>query len=527
MTIVVLLSVTSFPTTWRSSTLVLLFHTSVVTPLLTWWIFSWSSRASTVRLQLFSLHVTILLLLLISVVTVNRASTSTLPISLIFHFIWCFFYLRNYFDIRPWWLLASEVTLVVFSLPIFFEPVDQIHERRQILFVEVETFGSDFDELLYNLFFREISQDDVLLVLWKNDKSIRNSWSVSIFFTLKSFFDHFPTISVNPLWRPYNFSHQTIARNNVALDNFTKIFKRFAADRKSWTDWGTFWLVKLLNIDVNELLSPEFPSESNVIFTSSWRSEHKVSYLSFGKFCLSSLWRNVFELFMSNSSRDESTLIFVVRISIEVQIFQILCRYESFINAMLRSQDRFVLFVRSQVTLFAVKLNFEWISASFFLCLKIYAVNPSCDDKTRLNIGFELLFTINNHELAFGDDSSEPIFETTNDSAVSDDFAHCGCHDLAWFESSFCFINQQVEELLIAKKVVLIPRTSWVFEGRLKFIADVLDHYLHIALTCHFKLGVVSLDVEIVDKVRVCNHFLTMSILLGLINDIWVYILWI
>ena len=71
--------------------------------------------------------------------------------------------------------MTSEMTLVVLSLPIFFEPVYKIHERREVLFMEVKTFWPHLDKLFDNLFFRKIGQNDMLLVLWKNHKSVRNA----------------------------------------------------------------------------------------------------------------------------------------------------------------------------------------------------------------------------------------------------------------------------------------------------------------------------------------------------------------
>lgn len=102
LTIVEFLKVAAaFPSTRRSSTLVLLFHTSVVSPLLTRRIFTSTSLTSTVGLHLLRLHVSVLLLL-ISVVAVNRATASTLPVCLIFLLTWSFFDLGNDLDIWSW-----------------------------------------------------------------------------------------------------------------------------------------------------------------------------------------------------------------------------------------------------------------------------------------------------------------------------------------------------------------------------------------------------------------------------------------
>jgi hypothetical protein len=37
-------------------------------------------------------------------------------------------------------------------------------------------------------------------------------------------------------------------------------------------------------------------------------------------------------------------------------------------------------------------------------------------------------------------------------------------------------------------------------------------------LACHFKLRVIALDIQTIDQLRMCNNFLTVSILLRLVN---------
>lgn len=73
--------------------------------------------------------------------------------------------------------------------------------------MEVKSFRSDLDELFNNLFFWKISQNNMLLVLRKNDKSVRNTRSISVLLILKSFFYYFPAIRINPLGRSNHFSN--------------------------------------------------------------------------------------------------------------------------------------------------------------------------------------------------------------------------------------------------------------------------------------------------------------------------------
>ena len=156
LTVVFFIVATTCPSSWRSCTLVFLFYTSVISPLLIGFFFTCTSLTSTKRLRYLCLNIAVTLLLVSAIVTVNRATTSSPPVSLITLFAWCFLDLWNCFDAWPWRFLTSEMTLVVLSLPIFFEPVYKIHEWRQVLFMEVKTFWPHLDKLFYNLFFRKI-----------------------------------------------------------------------------------------------------------------------------------------------------------------------------------------------------------------------------------------------------------------------------------------------------------------------------------------------------------------------------------
>ncbi len=147
---------------------------------------------------------------------------------------------------------------------------------------------------------------------------------------------------------------------------------------------------------------------------------------------------------MSNTSWDESALIFVVRVDVKVQILQVLSRNMTFINSVLLSQYSFVSIVRRQIDMSAVKLHFK-LSATFVLLISNDLIDSACDYEAWLDVSFEFLLSIHNHELIFGDDSDKSILETTYYFVVSDDLGDCSRHNLAHFESSLRFIDQQVE----------------------------------------------------------------------------------
>jgi hypothetical protein len=74
-----------------------------------------------------------------------------------------------------WRFLPLKESLVVFGLPLVFEPVNELHERSKILLVEVETFWSHLDELFRDSLTRHISKHYMLLILGQYGKSVRDS----------------------------------------------------------------------------------------------------------------------------------------------------------------------------------------------------------------------------------------------------------------------------------------------------------------------------------------------------------------
>jgi hypothetical protein len=108
----------------------------------------------------------------------------------------------------------------------------------------------------------------MLLVLRQYHKPVGDSRSVSGFLILEIFFDNLPSICVDPLWRSYDFSDETVARDDVPLNNFTKIIEVLTADGETCANCSTWLLVVLLNVDVNKLLCPKLPSKSDVVLTS-------------------------------------------------------------------------------------------------------------------------------------------------------------------------------------------------------------------------------------------------------------------
>jgi hypothetical protein len=95
--------------------------------------------------------------------------------------------------------LSAEELLVVFGREVLLEPVDKLHERSQVLLVEVVASGTHLDELFDHLVLGNIGQHDVLLVLWQNGKAVGNAALVRILLFFEALFQVLPAISVTPL----------------------------------------------------------------------------------------------------------------------------------------------------------------------------------------------------------------------------------------------------------------------------------------------------------------------------------------
>lgn len=65
-----------------------------------------------------------------------------------------------------------------------------------------------------------------------------------------------------------NFSERTIAGSDISLNNFLKILIVLITDLETRTDIGTDCLVKLLDIDVDEIVVVKLPSQSKMICAS-------------------------------------------------------------------------------------------------------------------------------------------------------------------------------------------------------------------------------------------------------------------
>ena len=98
---------------------------------------------------------------------------------------WCWFWYRRSKDCLLWRLGYSDISLIFRVSLLLLKPVDQILERIPILVMEEESSWLDLDELTNQLFLWNVCQNQVLRILIKTSKLVRNSRCICLLLFLK------------------------------------------------------------------------------------------------------------------------------------------------------------------------------------------------------------------------------------------------------------------------------------------------------------------------------------------------------
>ena len=98
---------------------------------------------------------------------------------------WCWFWHRRSKDCLLWRLGSFDIILIFRVSLLLLKPVDQILERIPILVMEEESSWLDLDELTNQLFLWNVCQNQVLWILIKTSKLVRNSRCICLLLFLK------------------------------------------------------------------------------------------------------------------------------------------------------------------------------------------------------------------------------------------------------------------------------------------------------------------------------------------------------
>ena len=159
--------------------------------------------------------------------------------------------------------------LVIFTVPIVFEPVYESLEWCMVFFVEMEAFWSYLDKLFDNFLSGNICKYYVLRVNWKNREPVRNTARLLFLFFFHTLLKFFKCLSVQEFCMTCHFSYQSVARYDVSFDDLTQIFELVVTDQQFLANCSTLWFILLNDINMDKVLLEELPCKSDVVFTSS------------------------------------------------------------------------------------------------------------------------------------------------------------------------------------------------------------------------------------------------------------------
>lgn len=106
----------------------------------------------------------------------------------------------------------------------------------------------------------------MLRILFKHSESVGDSGGFRILLRLQELIEFFKLAAAGELDVSRGLPHEFIAGSDVALDDFLEILKELLiANLQLATDSGTWSLLILLDIDVDNVVGKEFPGESYVV----------------------------------------------------------------------------------------------------------------------------------------------------------------------------------------------------------------------------------------------------------------------
>ena len=94
-----------------------------------------------------------------------------------------------------------------------------------VLVVEVEAARAHLDELFHHTFIRHVAKHDILWVVRKDCKPVRDARWVLLFLLFQLLFELFVRLGVREFRMSRDFTNKTIAWYDVSFNNFAQAFK--------------------------------------------------------------------------------------------------------------------------------------------------------------------------------------------------------------------------------------------------------------------------------------------------------------
>jgi len=106
----------------------------------------------------------------------------------------------------------------------------------------------------------------VLRVILKDSESIRDAAGVGVLLSLQELIELFKLATGSELHVARSFSHEFIAGSDVSFHDFLQVLEKLLiANLELGADSRTRSLLKLLDINVDDIVGKEFPSEGDVV----------------------------------------------------------------------------------------------------------------------------------------------------------------------------------------------------------------------------------------------------------------------
>ena len=106
----------------------------------------------------------------------------------------------------------------------------------------------------------------MLRVFLKDSESIGNTAGLAVFLCLQELIELFKLATGSELHVARSFSHEFVARSNVSFHDFLQVLEKLLiANLELGADSRTRSFLKLLYINVDDVVGKEFPSECDVV----------------------------------------------------------------------------------------------------------------------------------------------------------------------------------------------------------------------------------------------------------------------
>lgn len=165
----------------------------------------------------------------------------------------------------------------------------------------------------------------MLWVLRQNSEPVRDSRNVNFLLILEASLQVLVRASIRELLVAHNLPYKSVARDDVTFYYLAKAAEFILlANSKLASDGGSLHLITLDDVDVDEVLVPEFPSERDSVLAPGRRPEEELSRLKLSELRYGASRADVLKLLVGNPSRNEAPALLRSLIGREILVNQVI-----------------------------------------------------------------------------------------------------------------------------------------------------------------------------------------------------------